>query len=68
MTEKYAKHFLLDVRTAIEYAREVLDYFDADEELGCTEIGDGNINYVFKVFGKTSGKSLVIKQADTLLR
>lgn len=66
--EKYAKHFLLDVRTAIEYAREVLDYFDVDEELGCTEIGDGNINYVFKVFGKTSGKSLVIKQADTLLR
>ena len=66
--KKYAKHFLLDVRTAIEYAREVLDYFDADEELGCTEIGDGNINYVFKVFGKTSGKSLVIKQADTLLR
>ena len=66
--EKYAKHFLLDVRTAIEYARDKLGYFDADEELGCSEIGDGNINYVFKVFGKTSGKSLVIKQADTLLR
>ena len=67
-TAKYAKHFLLDVRTAAEYARDKLDFFDAGEDLGCVEIGDGNINYVFKVFGKTSGKSLVIKQADTVLR
>ena len=68
MAEKYAKHFLLNTETAIEYARDKLGYFDSNEELGCSEIGDGNINYVFRVFGKTSGKSLVIKQADTVLR
>ena len=64
----YAQHFLLDVRTAAAYAKDVLQYFDAQDELSCVEIGDGNINYVFKVFSTTSGKSLVIKQADTVLR
>ena len=64
----YAQHFLLDVHTAAAYAKDVLQYFDTQDELSCVEIGDGNINYVFKVFSNTSGKSLVIKQADTVLR
>ena len=66
--DKYSKHFLLDVHTAVEYVRDVLPYFDAADELECTEIGDGNINYVFKVFSKVNGKSIIIKQANTVLR
>lgn len=43
-------------------------FFDTGAQLVCSEIGDGNINYVFKVIDEKTGKSLVIKQADKLLR
>ena len=52
----------------ILYAKEKLDLFDLGAELKTQEIGDGNINYVFKVWDMNTNKSVVIKQADTLLR
>lgn len=64
----YEQHVLLDEHTAVSYAQDVVHYFDACDELGCAEIGDGTINYVFRVFSKASGKSLMIEQADTVLR
>lgn len=64
----YAHHFLLDARSVCAYAKDVVHYFDVNDELECMEIGDGNINYVFKIVSNTSGKSLIIKQADTVLR
>lgn len=66
--DKYSKHFLLNVDTAKEYAKEKVEYFKDDETLDAIEIGDGNINYVFKVWNPETGKSLIIKQADTVLR
>ena len=66
--EKYSRHFLMDKETVKDYCVDYLHYFDKDDELEATEIGDGNINYVFKVTGKKSGKSIVIKQADKFLR
>ncbi len=50
------------------YAVEVLHRFAPDEETVCTEIGDGNINYVFQVRSLRDGHSLIVKQADRLLR
>lgn len=66
--EKYLDHFLLDTNTVKDYVKEVLHYFPKDANLECLEIGDGNINYVFKVWDKNTGNSLVIKQADKYLR
>lgn len=65
---KYAKHFLLNVDEVKKYAKEVLTLFAADDELEAIEIGDGNINYVFKVWNPATGKSVIIKQADNVLR
>lgn len=62
------KHFMLDKCTAEVYAKEVLSIFEETEELEVEEIGDGNINYVFKIVSKDTGKSVVIKQADAFLR
>ena len=62
--DKYSKHFLLNVDTAKEYAVDKVGYFKVDEKLEAIEIGDGNINYVFKVRNPETGKSLIIKQAD----
>ena len=53
---------------AKRYAVEVLEIFRPEEDTDCTEIGDGNINYVFKVWSRESGRSVIIKQADKLLR
>ncbi len=65
---KYDSFFLLDRETARQYAVEVLHYFAPDEETLCEEIGDGNINYVFRLRSLRDGRSLIIKQADRLLR
>lgn len=66
--EKYSKHFLLDCEEAKKYTVDHIHYFDSVDTLEATEIGDGNINYVFKVVDKATHKSIVLKQADVLLR
>ncbi|MFM1583298.1 S-methyl-5-thioribose kinase, partial [Helcococcus ovis] len=66
--KKYNEHFLMDVNTVKQYVIDSLDYFEDRENLVAEEIGDGNINYVFKVYDKLTKKSLVVKQADKLLR
>ncbi len=65
---KYDSFFLLDQETVRQYAVEVLHYFAPDEETACEEIGDGNINYVFRLRSLRDGRSLIVKQADRLLR
>ena len=47
---KYDQHFRLDLEGAVAYTREVLDFFSKDAKLKGEEIGDGNINYVFRVW------------------
>ena len=61
-------HYLLDTETVKAYLVEQLKLFSADEPLDAEEIGDGNINYVFRVRSLISGKSIIVKQADRLLR
>ncbi|QKS73141.1 S-methyl-5-thioribose kinase [Paenalkalicoccus suaedae] len=53
---------------AIDYAREKLHYFDEAASLSCKEIGDGNLNYVFRVIDDKTGQSLIIKQAGPVAR
>ena len=64
----FTSFFLMDTEDVRRYAVEVLHFFEPGEALVCTEIGDGNINYVFRVRSEADGRSLVIKQADRLLR
>lgn len=64
----YEEHFLLNTDTIKDYVKEKLDYFSPEAKLEVKEIGDGNINYVFKIVDLNTGKSLVIKQADKYLR
>ena len=64
---KYQEHFLLDCDEVISYVKEK-NLFSENADLIVKEIGDGNINYIFKVENKIDGKSIVLKQADKLLR
>ncbi|WP_315523588.1 S-methyl-5-thioribose kinase [Fusobacterium massiliense] len=64
---RYDNHFLLDCNEAINYTKEK-GLFSKETKLVCQEIGDGNINYIFRVKDEKTGKSIVLKQADKLLR
>lgn len=64
----FNEFFLMSTDDVKRYAVEVLGRFSPDEETDCIEIGDGNINYVYKIVSKRDGHSVIIKQADKLLR
>lgn len=66
--DKYAEHFLLDTEEAKQYVVNRIHYFENSDNLEAFEIGDGNINYVFKVINQKTGRSIVLKQADKFLR
>nr|WP_281248206.1 S-methyl-5-thioribose kinase [Seinonella peptonophila] len=52
----------------VEYAKEKLDLFATDAKLECAEIGDGNLNYVFRVRDPKTDTSVIIKQAGDTAR
>lgn len=64
---KFDCHFKMEEADAIAYAVEK-GFFSEADELVCREIGDGNINYVFRVQNETTGKSIIIKHADIRIR
>ena len=64
----FHEFFLMSIEDVKRYAVEVLHKFEPDEETECVEIGDGNINYVFRIWSKRDGHSVIVKQADKLLR
>ncbi len=61
----------LNKTTVLEYianVESIVDYFVSDE-LEVVEIGDGNLNYVYKIASlKDSKKALILKQAVPYLR
>ncbi|EPR09333.1 S-methyl-5-thioribose kinase [Ruminiclostridium papyrosolvens] len=65
---KFDKYFLMSPSDAADYAAEKLSIFCCDSELDSKEIGDGNLNYVFRVWDKKSDKSVIIKQAGYTAR
>src|SRR6056297_64631 len=65
MFNKYKKLNEID---SIKYVKEKMDLFGEDENLISREIGDGNINYVYRIFCKDRSSSIVVKQADKKLR
>lgn len=66
--EKFNTHFLMTHEDIKEYVTDKLGLFDGQSHLDVKEVGDGNINYVFIVREVATNKSVVVKQADVLLR
>ena len=62
---------ILNKISVIEYLleiKEVMDFFE-DDEIVAEEIGDGNLNYVYKVKSvKNPNKAIIVKQAVPFLR
>ena len=65
---KFDKYFLMNIDDIIEYTLEKLPNMNWDKEsMKAVEIGDGNLNYVFKVWDN-NGNSVIIKHAGEALR
>jgi len=65
---KFNQFFVMKPADVLEYAREKLDMFEPNAKLSAAEIGDGNINYIFRVWDTESNKSVIIKQAGPTAR
>ncbi|ADI00603.1 S-methyl-5-thioribose kinase [Salisediminibacterium selenitireducens] len=50
------------------YVTSQMRYFSEDAELDVKEIGDGNLNYIFRVKDKATDRSVIIKQAGPVAR
>lgn len=61
-------YFTMKPKDAAEFVRRKTDFFAQDAELAADEIGDGNMNYVFRVKDQKSGRSLIVKQAGPVSR
>ena len=64
---RFDTYFLMNVQDVPEYVREK-GYMPQDAALTSREIGDGNLNYVFRVADEVTGKSVIVKQAGEALR
>lgn len=67
MTVSEQSYEALTESTAIALAKK-LELFDANAELLCHEIGDGNLNMVFRVTEPTAQRGIIIKQALPYVR
>ncbi|MDR2433422.1 MAG: S-methyl-5-thioribose kinase [Treponema sp.] len=62
----YGSYFLMDTKDLPSYIKSKIDFFGNDEVLTVDEIGDGDVNYIFRVRG--AEKSLIVKQAGRVTR
>lgn len=65
---RFDTYFLMKDEDVFEYVQEKIHFFDGSANPVCKEIGDGNLNYVFRIVDEASGKSIVVKQAGSSLR
>lgn len=66
---KFTTYFTMNEAEAAVYASEKLGYIFGDRfHLTCKEIGDGNLNYIFRVVDEISGHSIIIKQSGPVAR
>ena len=65
---RFDSFFLMTTNEVPEYVQEKLSFFPKGAVLSCKEIGDGNLNYVFRVMDEKTGKTIIVKQAGEQLR
>jgi len=62
------KYFELTEESVVSYIKSKMDYFSEDAVYACEEIGDGNLNLVFRVKDTKNDKSIIVKQALPYVR
>ncbi len=59
----FSNYFLMTTDQVVDYIKQKMDIFAPDAVLSAKEIGDGNLNYVFRIGEASTGKSVILKQA-----
>lgn len=62
------KYYELTVDSVVEYVKQKMDFFSDDAVFECNEIGDGNLNLVFRILDVKNDKSIIVKQALPYVR
>lgn len=65
---QFDRYFLMKESDIAAYVEAKMAFFPEGAALSVKEIGDGNLNYVFRVRDEKSGASLIVKQAGEQLR
>ena len=65
---RFDEYFLVKADDVAEYVQEKLSFFPENAKFECKEIGDGNLNYVYRLVDTNTGKSIIVKQAGESLR
>ncbi|MDR4458691.1 S-methyl-5-thioribose kinase, partial [Bacillus tropicus] len=65
---KSTKYFLMEANDVIVYVKEKLSKFKHAKGLKCKEIGDGNLNYVMRVWEEKEKSAVSVKQAGDTAR
>lgn len=60
---EFKEFFLMNKDEVLEYVKQTTELFDDSAQLNVTEIGDGNINYVFRIEDLVTTQSIVVKKA-----
>lgn len=60
---KFDHYFLMQEQDALEYVQEKYSFFPRNASLVCKEIGDGNLNYVFRITDTETGNSVILKHS-----
>ncbi|MCG8499572.1 MAG: S-methyl-5-thioribose kinase, partial [Firmicutes bacterium] len=61
-------YYELTTETVIQYIDDKLKFFAPGADIVCQEIGDGNLNLVFRLKDQKSSKSIIVKQALPYVR
>ena len=54
------KYYELTEDKVVKYVNEKIDFFSDDAVYKCSEIGDGNLNLVFRVKDTKNNKSIIV--------
>lgn len=66
--QTFEQYFLMNSDDVIYYVKSKIDSYKEAQHITCTEIGDGNLNYVYRVANTESNESIIVKQAGTTAR
>lgn len=66
--KNFDEYFLMETADVTDYVKKHMESFSDAENISCDEIGDGNLNYVYRVVNADTNESVIVKQAGTTAR
>ncbi|WP_019414903.1 S-methyl-5-thioribose kinase [Paenisporosarcina sp. TG20] len=64
----FDQYFLMNTDDVTHYVKAKIESFEYAQNITCKEIGDGNLNYVYRVVNTDTNESVIVKQAGTTAR